>query len=236
MGVDAMMFARIKGRENWLQPDDVLPTAYDLASTIGSNHFLITKGNYPSNPSWEHHALSIVGPNDEQAEYYPDAVGRVAWFQDGDPIFAGDDEQFVKVHLWTRYYGEDYARGDWPTIRATAEWLELRFPHCEVWYGGDSSGICAEHLSEARRAELNAFYLDSGRKTYTRYRESGAALICTCCEVGMVNVGGGSGADFFHCDGCGRQAVRDRAAAWNVTWGTRHDDIFKLSAKHRGEV
>ena len=35
MGVDAKMFARIKGRDGWLADADELIAAYDLASTFG---------------------------------------------------------------------------------------------------------------------------------------------------------------------------------------------------------
>ena len=209
MGIDAEMFARIKGRENWLKPEDERHTGYELASTIGPEFFYI---------SMEQHALSIIKPDPQ--------FGRVVWLQDGDPIIADADEQFVEVHIQSRYYGPGYARGNWPAIRIVAEWLEWRFPSCEVWYGGDSSGVCASLLDAKKRKEINDFFLATGRRTYTRHnsdwrfseldtRTGHAAPKCPCCDVNTYHVGGGNTKSFWQCDGCGRSAVTDPTG---VTW------------------
>lgn len=238
MGVDAEMFVRIKGREHWLSDADELGAAYDLASTLGSDNFMITLGEYPDQPTWEHHALSIMRPVADASDAEDNGldakhVGRVAWTQDGDPIFAADDEQLIKIHLWTRYYGEDYARGDWPTIRAVAEWCELRFPGAEIWYGGDSSGICAAPLTRARRDQLNEFYLTKGRKPYTRDRgwdsvfAGGQTLACPICKVGMITCGGGQGDTFWYCDGCDKKAVTSPAGTQWLKHGVGFFDRHK---------
>lgn len=238
MGVDTKMFVRIKGRDNWLKPEGERRAAYELSSTVGYQHFGITIGQ---GYSWgEHHALEIMKPikdEDDASEYGldPGYVGKVVYTQDGDEVVAGDDEQFVQVHLWTRYYHEDYARGDWPTIRAVAEWCELRFPGAEVWYGGDSSGMCAEHLTVERRDTLNKFYLGSGRKSYVRYDSgiprtfggSNARPVCTVCDVGMFDVGGSRDYTFWSCDGCGGKVVA-HGDGRRFT-GNQHDDFGQLS-------
>lgn len=237
MGVDARMFARIRGRDNWLKDENELTAAVEMAQAIGCDHFLITRGG---EYKWsQHHALSIVRPLKDTADcddrgVDANHVGKVVYTQDGDDIVADPDEQFIEVHLWSRYYGEDYARGDWPTIRATAEWLEFRFPGCEVWYGGDSSGICAEPLTRARRDQLNAFYLKSGRTQYTRNaslldmtRGIGGAK-CPCCEIDMINAGGGPDVAFLYCDGCGKKLKKHRIGKYE--WLSRHDDFFTQKA------
>jgi hypothetical protein len=241
MGVDAEMFVRIKGREHWLADDDELLAAYQLASTIGHDSYLITLGGDSSFS--QHHALSIMRPIKDASDAEDhgldaDSVGKVVWTQDGDPIVAAPDEQFIKVHLWTRYYGEDYARGNWPIIRVTAEWLAMRFPAGEVWYGGDSSGICAEHLTAERLATLNNFFLSSGRRTYTRYdspfRSARGSCECLTCRQPMIDTGGGQGQQFWFCDGCGAEAVT--AAGHEPYRGKRSRDehsIFKLADEAR---
>lgn len=238
MGVDAEMFVRIKGRDKWLADADELKTAYELASTIGPSKFMNTIGMWKDEKG--HHCLEIMRPikHSLDADYHgvpATMIGRVIWSQDGDTIVAGQDEQFVRIHLYTRYYGEEYARGDWPTIRVVAEWCELRFPGCEVWYGGDSSGICAEHLSAERRDELNKFFLSSGRKSYARYddgpdRVTGhRGTMCPVCDVRMYSTGGGQGDSFWSCDGCEQRAVI--LANNKIVFGK--GDIFKLADEAR---
>jgi len=239
MGIDAEMFVRIKGRKNWLADADELKTAYEMASTLGSERFFI---NDPEDAiGTPHHALSImravtaksVEDDYDEAEH----IGKVVWYQDGEPIIANDDEQFIKIHLWTCYYGEDYARGDWPTIRAVAEWLEIRFPGGEVWYGGDSSGVEAAPLDPKRRDELNRFYLTSGRKSYTRHPNPflppKSACMCQTCREPMVDCGGGCGDTFFYCDGCGRKTIRKDATGTEIKV-PRGKDFFDIGREARG--
>ena len=232
MGVDARIFARIKGRENWLRDKDELVAAYQLASSLGHQHFFITKGNDPI--CAEHHALSIVRPikDAETAAEYGlslEHLGKVVYHQDGPEIFADDDEQFIEVHLWSRYYGPCYARGDWPTIRTVAEWLEWRFPNCEVWYGGDSSGICAAHLTEEVRKEFSRLYLSSGTTAYHRgfsgvTSQGHTPPTCPTCEQPLYSTGGGGGQCFWFCDGCGKQGI---TKGGNLRWLKRNSDFFK---------
>lgn len=211
MGVDAEMFARIKGRENWIAEGDVRGLSYKLASTIGHDWFLITEGtDWAGSP--HHHALSIIKPyGGESYEDDADLIGKVIWSQDGEPIIAGEDEQFVRAHLMSRYYGPDYARGNWPVLRMTALWMRQNLGG-EVWYGGDSGGICAEPLTEARLADLDRFFLANGRRPYSRYespvfgnREHKPT--CRVCDVEMIDTGGGRGQVFWICDGCGARVI-----------------------------
>lgn len=240
MGVDARMFAIVRGAAQLKNEDQVLAAARELAAVIGPEHFMITKGRklFAGWPAAElHHALSVIEPLSEKraAEYdMPHLAGKVAYFQDGDPFVAVPGDQLIEAHLMTRYYHEDYARGHWPTIRAVAEWLEFKFPGCEVWYGGDSSGAVAERFDARRRAELNLFYLETGHSTYESgfQRRGGAGPICPACEVPLLNCGGGGRerAQFWHCASCGSRAVTSDALA-EARWLELGEDYFDASAE-----
>lgn len=215
MGVDAEMIVRIKGKENWLDEKDLIRTAYEMASTLGHDNYFITLGDNKTYGT-PHHALSIIQPikTKEEAEYNgieESLIGKTVFTQDGPDILAEEDEQFIKVHFWTRYYSEDYARGNWPVIRDTADWLRLKFPKGEVLYGGDSSGMCAEVLTVERQKELNDFYLKDGGKSYYRrgfgFMEKHNAPTCPCCKEPMFSFGGGGNTTFWNCDGCGMKSL-----------------------------
>lgn len=231
MGIDARMFVRLKGRENWLDPAKELEIAVALARVVGAGNFIITKAFEDWNFGPPHHALSIVKPLTEQdVEDYevPELVGRVVYFQDGPPIVADEDEQFVEVHLMSRYYAEGYARGDWPTIRAVAEWLEIKFPEGEVWYGGDSGGVLAELFDTAARDDINRYYLTKGHSEYRGAfgglgaRDENAIPVCRCCEQPMQSCGG-AGETFWFCDGCDGRA---KSKGSDVSFLKRGEDFF----------
>ena len=46
-------------------------------------------------------------------------------------IIAKPNEQFLEVHVWSRYYGEDYARGDWKTLSFILMWCVFNIPDDE---------------------------------------------------------------------------------------------------------
>lgn len=217
MGVDAEMFARHAGTP--LTPTRVRQLASRLAATLGVENFMVMRpGAMPWYPEGRH-ALGLVptieeisAEDKEHAAYLREraggeiAAGTQVWTQDGPPIFSTPGEQFIRVHLWTRYYGPGYERGAWPVIRATAEWLERHVPGCTVYYGGDSSGICAEPLHAAARDYLNAHYLTHGHEPYRGGRGL-APILCDFCLRGMHDVGGGQGQRFWHCDGCDLKTI-----------------------------
>ena len=230
------MFARLRG-ENCIKPEQVLPLAVELCKTIGAGRFMITKDQeWAAAFGSGHHAISLIEPLDEKtaAEYEaPQLAGKVVWFQDGEPVVAVPGEQFLEVHLSTRYYGPDYARGDWTTIRAVAEWLEFKLPGTQVWYGGDSSGICAAPFGPAERALINRFFLGTGHRTYRDYFRGAKPVKCPCCEVDMVdNGGGGVGSDkrtFWYCDGCDGKAVSFDDG--RIDRLSRHENVFDYEAR-----
>lgn len=217
MGVDARMFARHSGQA--LTPTEVRQLASRLAATLGVNSFMVMRpGSMPWYPEGRH-ALTLVptfeeiaADDQEHAAWVRrEAGGQVGmttqvYTQDGPPILSKPGEQFIEVHLWTRFYGPGYERGDWPAIRATSEWLERHIPGCEVYYGGDSSGICAAHLDGPAREHLTTHYLTHGHEPYRGGRGS-APIHCDFCLRGMHDVGGGQGRRFWRCDGCDLKTI-----------------------------
>lgn len=234
MGVDAEMMVRIRGKENWLTADRVHELAYELSSSIGPEAFMICwGGEFPWHLDGKH-ALEIMKPLDEKraGEYErPDLVGKLVRFQDGDKIIADEDEQFIDVNLAGRYYGVDYERGNWPQIKAIAEWLNIRIPEGEVWYGGDSSGICMELFDENARERLTQYWATNGRRPYVHY-SSGildkAKLDCPFCKQPMANCGGGRDYSFLYCDGCGKKASKHMDG--RTAWADRHMDYPIINA------
>lgn len=217
MGIDAEMFVRIRGREHWLSEDQCLRKAYELASTVGHEEFFISRVNDKNAIIEPRHCLTIAAPFVDKYGDEPERVGKVAISQDScdEPyLFAGPDEQFIEVHMYGRYYGPGYERGNWPLIRAIAEWCEKNIPGGEVYYGGDSSGVCFAPFDHGAREAMNDHFLTNGRRPYVHGRgiDNRFAIECPTCKVGMYETGWGGGPKgytLFRCDGCGQQAVKD---------------------------
>ena len=91
-----------------------------------------------------------------------------ALHQDGDPLVAGEGEYMYRVHLICRYYGIGYERGPLDRILSIARWIRTRFPQARVFYGGDSSGVCAKELTPERERELWEHFCEHGGKPYHR--------------------------------------------------------------------
>lgn len=157
---------------------------------------------------------------DDDAERVP--LGK-AYYQDGDTLFADEGEWFLRVNVWTRYYGIGYERGDLMFLCAVAEWIEANIPNAEVWYGGDSSGCEAEPFSEEERRKLRAhLFSKSGRDYFDHepnYRgpKPAACGLCVKGETQLTRFGWGGGGSYIalNCGGCGKNFVtRDSGATW----------------------
>ncbi|WP_363797173.1 hypothetical protein ABU614_18350 [Lysobacter firmicutimachus] len=74
--------------------------------------------------------------------------------QDGPPIDADPGECLLQIRLSGSYYYEDYPCGDPVLHAAVADWLDAHIPGCEVWYGGDASGVLAVPFGPDRRRQL----------------------------------------------------------------------------------
>ncbi|CAB4143178.1 hypothetical protein UFOVP435_73 [uncultured Caudovirales phage] len=181
--------------------------------------------------------LKDLGPPPEELRralslprsYYPDynepdvEPGKI-YHQDGDPILAADGEWFLDVSLYSRYYGPGYERGDILTICAVAEWIELNIPDCEVWYGGDSSGITAELFDEdARRAMKKHLYSQQGREYFTGFARGEPfptpkpCGLCVPGEPQFTRHGWGMNYVMVACAGCGKSfASKDSGKTWET--------------------
>lgn len=195
---------------------------------------------------WEEFRLRIIADIGEAPKERRLAVEKTGtrYREDGDPppgseyhedsdkpIIAEGDECLLHLNLWGRYYGPGYERGDILTYCAIAEWLEVNVPGCEVWYGGDSSGVCAEPFHDLKRRELrNHLYSKEGRD-YFRYdnhfmRDDGIPrpAACSLCPGGKYcGSRFGYGRDYaaYSCAGCG-DSVETRDGG--KTWTERKDD------------
>ena len=157
--------------------------------------------------------------NDVPPEY---RAPGLAWTQDGDPIFAEPGETFLGVSLWTRYYGPGYERGDILTICAVAEWSETNMQPCEVWYGGDSSGVCAAPFGPTEREAMRKhLYGTQGRAYFAEFDERATSPTpepCGLCVPGenrFNRCGWGDSYIKVHCAGCGKSFVsNDNGASW----------------------
>ena len=105
-----------------------------------------------------------------------------------------------------------------------AEWFEENVPGCEVWYGGDSSGVCAYPFTEEVRTELKRhLYSSQGKAYYANFGNFGVDIgptpkPCSLCPGGKyMGNRHGYGKDFaaFSCTGCGKNtSTRDNGKTW----------------------
>lgn len=148
-------------------------------------------------------------------------AGRI-YFQYGETIDADDGEWLLTVNVWSRYYGKGYERGDLLILCAIAEWCEVNLPNCEVWYGGDSSGVEAEPWPDNIRRELRRHLYSQNGKDYFNNRSlhNGPKLrpkTCSLCisDDNFNEFGWGQNYLAVHCHGCGKDfETRDHGKTW----------------------
>lgn len=113
-------------------------------------------------------------------------------------------EYDLEIPLSGRYYGPGYERGDLFTYVAMAELLEILFPACTIYYGGDS-GEEKEEFDRTKRNELMRYYVKANaRDRYVRaFDRDNAGMNCPNCDVQMTQNGWGPSFKLFTCQGCG---------------------------------
>jgi hypothetical protein len=183
MGLNAEMVVGIK--KGKLTESQIRDLAYYIAAGFGHRFFWISRGD-------------PMGRQDAIEELEGEAVGRLIWEKDQKKY-----KQFLKVHVWVRYYGEGYERGYLPNIIMIARWLEEGIPNCDVWYG-DDTGSSLELFDRKRQEELFLHFVKHGDAPYRRRFDGGEiAHDCDFCEKPMIRSGWGAQYAVFYCPGCG---------------------------------
>jgi len=207
MGIDARILVRVPYE---VDNEQIKRWSWHIAASLGADKFFLS----PQQTEFgsPHGAFSKVD----------------IWEQDGPDLCPKEGETFLEVNMWTRYYGPDYERGDILFICAVAEWCEQNIQGCEVWYGGDSSGVCVEPFpEEARRAMRRHLYTpDKGRAYFDEYspitfpHECNVRPDTSACNLCIPNhrpqrYGYGQNYGAYHCRGCGKNFItRDNGATW----------------------
>ncbi len=189
MGIDAQMFIRLQ-RE--VSDREVKLLAYELSASFGHDKFMIDRER-----KWDgDHCIKKIE----------------AYTQDGPIIYPEEGETFLQVRLQSRYYGVDYERGDLPLLIMIAEYLKIKLPDCEIWYGGDSSGVLAELFNKKARWDLFKHFAEVNHSPYKEaFNVVGSGYqMCDFCNQPMNQSGWGENYEGFNCPGCGyRLEIRD---------------------------
>lgn len=213
MGIGAKMIVRgvpeIAVSDEWLKE-----MSWRLCQAIGAERFHVE-------------APARLAIDRSGALYPKDGLPGRVYVQDGDDIVAVAGECLLQLSLWGRYYGAGYERGDILAYCAIAEWLEANIEGGEVWYGGDSSGVCAKPFGEVERKQLKEhLFSKNGRDYFSRF---GAVLggdgctpppACGLCPRGIYrgqSYGFGRNGMFgaFSCEGCGKSVItEDGGKTW----------------------
>lgn len=208
MGIDAEMFVKIKGQPH-LTEKDLKVLRARIGDAFGPSKFLIY-----SDKNCCKHSLEEV-----------QEIGQDSADEEEATIRPAPGEQFIQVSLYTRYYGKDYERGDFPFIYTVSLWLEANLPNAEVWYGGDSSGVLFRPFSGTYREELLQHFLKVGHTPYTGCfqqslgTEDTWAVPPLClhplCGRNMNRHGFGRDYASFTCVSCGRKYLtKDQGKTW----------------------
>lgn len=209
MGIDARMVLRVKDKPSDKQLKE---WSWRLAAAVGAEKLWLDKAEGRG-------AITLSYDYDEAGER---VYNGKSYAQDGDPLIV-TSYWLLEVHVSTRFYGIGYERGDLLGLCAVAEWCEQNINGCEVWYGGDSSGVMAQPWPEAaRRALRQHLYSDEGRE-YFRHGERPNSFphpeLCSLCvsSEGFNRYGWGGGDTYVavSCPGCGESfQSRDGGKTW----------------------
>ena len=142
--------------------------------------------------------------------------------QDGPTIKPEPGERFLRLRPKSRYYGPGYERGNFPILKAMAEFLELLIPESEVWYGGDSSGVLAEKFGPMERQEMLHHWVSNQHMPYADGRnpympKQPDEPFCPYCKFQTAQYGWGETFRAYHCLGCGWRHI-DRDGTIKTGW------------------
>lgn len=198
MGVDAVMEVHVTAP---LTKEVVRKASVDMCTLFGAEKFMMTKpaiNRHPDDFAYggECHALTI------QKTDHSTGV--------------------ITVHLWTRYWGPHYERGDFPLIYTLSAWLEARFAPCgTVMYGGDSSDSLFPLDSDARKELIAHAVSDEANnyrtRTWPTMQGDPKAPHCAFCDRDFTQYMSGPKTAGFACHGCGTAKVtEDDGKTWKI--------------------
>jgi len=213
MGIDARILLRLQCTASQA---DLIEWSAGLCTAIGANKFFFK-------PELGETAIRLSKDWSDEGQQ----DGKV-YHQDGPSIHAGQGETLLEVSLWSRYYGPGYERGDILSICAIAEWVEVNIPHCQVWYGGDSSGVLVAPFGKAERQEMKQhLYSSKGRDYFKGFGTISAnrnpypaMLPCKICPKDNLLPRSGWGQNYavYHCAPCGRTfTTHDNGQTWETS-------------------
>lgn len=214
MGIDAKILLRVKGNP---ANTEIRMWSYQIAEVLGADKFFIQRN--------EGSGAICKTLSRHRREGDPLPGPGTVYYQDGPDINAEPGETLLQVNVWTRYYGVGYERGDLLLICAIAEWCEANIPNCEVWYGGDSSGVVAEPFPEEKRRALRAHLYSPLGREYYRYgmgETQSPKPDVSNCKLCIPNssprqYGFGGSYAAYYCPGCGLHfTTRDNGKTWTM--------------------
>ena len=221
MGIDARILVRYKSEQ---RPTDeqLAEWSFRLCETFGANNFIME--DLPLSREAGLKDSSLLFPKIRRFAFDLSEDGKI-YYQDGDPITAEPEEWLLEVNLVGRYYNIGYTRGDIILYISIAEWLEINVPDIEIWYGGDSSGVCAEPFTLKLRNLLKTHFFSPQSRSYFRPHEFQENRPyppkCNLCPPGLdrrMQCGYNEGYSKYHCRGCGKSfESRDKGATWSIT-------------------
>lgn len=177
MGIDARMIVKTK---EVVTPEELKKRSYIFGSAFHYNLFLGCEEEIV------HHPI----------EANPEYINEETFFE--------RDYSYFEIPLSGRYYGPDYERGPIFTYIGMAELLEVLFPSCSIYYGGDCGTVFELFDENARNQFRKYFVAANGRDKYNRFFDKeNDGIQCPVCDVKMIRTGWGNNFKAFSCLGCG---------------------------------
>ena len=188
MGVD-LRLAFTTGKK--IEKEEMRDITYRLAEAVGHDFFYLGKGR-------EDGTLAFA-----EKDYLN---GTYRGYNNNAPIY--------EYEGLSRYYGDGYERGYFPSIYMTIIWLRYNLPNVTIFYGSDSTELI-DVLELDEQEELLKHWCQWGGRPY-RDRGNLFKKMCLLCHKEMTQFGYGGNYAALNCLGCGwKQITRDNGESWS---------------------